>query len=319
MIVLEIIGLSYAEQALYEALVERSPAALAELGHVASTAARLEQLGLITRLPEDPPRYVAVSPEMGLDALIRARTRELAAARHRAAQLAARFHRSVPDGDSADLVEVVIGKDAVGRWFRRLQESARRRISVFDAPPYATPMGGNAVEFELLERGVEYRALYDRRAMEVPGTLSLITRYVAAGEQARVGDVPVKLALNDLPMAIMPLRHDQHVVESALVVHDSTLLDALSALFEMYWERAVPLQVRHGRLAEATGPADAQRDLLPLLTAGLTDAAIAAHLGWSDRTVRRHVRAMMVRLDARTRFQAGYQAVVRGWLDGDAL
>ncbi|MEV1178920.1 helix-turn-helix transcriptional regulator [Nonomuraea sp. NPDC049784] len=52
-----------------------------------------------------------------------------------------------------------------------------------------------------------------------------------------------------------------------------------------------------------------------MLTAGLTDAAIAAHLGWSDRTVRRHVRAMMVRLDAHTRFQAGYQAVVRGWLD----
>jgi DNA-binding CsgD family transcriptional regulator len=314
--VLEIIGLSYAEQALYEALVERSPATLAELGHAASTTAGLEELGLITRLPEDPPRYVAVSPEMGLDALIRARTRELAAARHRAAQLAARFHRSVPDDqDSAELVEVVIGKDAVGRWFQRLQESARRQIRVFDAPPYATPMGGNAVEFELLERGVEYRALYGRRAMEVPGTLSLITRYVAAGEQARVGDVPVKLALNDRPMAIMPLRHDQHVVESALVVHDSTLLDALSALFEMYWERAVPLQVRHGRLAEATGAADAQRDLLPLLTAGLTDAAIAAHLGWSDRTVRRRVRALMVQLDARTRFQAGYQAVLRGWLD----
>ncbi|MEV1171674.1 transcriptional regulator, partial [Nonomuraea sp. NPDC049784] len=268
---LEIIGLSYAEQALYEALVEHSPATLAELGHVASTAAGLEELGLITRLPEDPPRYVAVSPEMGLDALIRARTRELAAARHRAAQLAARFHRSVPDQDPEnDRVEVVVGQDAVGRWFRRLQEGARRLIRVFDAPPYATPVGGNAVEFELLERGVEYRALYDRRAMEVPGTLSQITRYVAAGEQARVGDVPVKLALNDLPLAIMPLRHDQHVVESALVVHDSTLLDALSALFEMCWERAIPLQVRHGRLAEATGTADVQRDLLPLLTAGLT-------------------------------------------------
>lgn len=150
--------------------------------------------------------------------------------------------------------------------------------------------------------------------MEVPGSVSLITRYIAAGEQARVGDIPVKLALNDQPMAIIPLRHDRHVVESALVVRDSTLLDALSALFDMYWERAAPLRVRDGRLAEATDPADAHRDLLPLLMAGLTDTAIAAHLGWSDRTVRRHVRAMMIQLDAKTRFQAGYQAVVRGWL-----
>ncbi|MGN9841010.1 LuxR C-terminal-related transcriptional regulator [Nonomuraea sp. H19] len=306
---LEIIGLSSAEVALYEALVERPAAVLGEPGHEAA-AARLEELGLITRLPGDPPRYMAVSPELGLDVLIQERTRELTAARHRIAQLAARFPPSAPG--SAELVEVVLGRDAVSRCFERLQRGARRQVRVFDAPPYSG--GGNATEFELLARGVEYRALYDRRAMEAPGTLAALTRYVAAGEQARVGDVPVKLALSDLPMAMMPLRHDAHVVESALVVHDSTLLDALSALFEMSWERAVPLHVRHGRLAEATGAAAAQRDLLPLLAAGLTDVAIAAHLGWSDRTVRRHVRAMMIRLDAQTRFQAGYQAVVRGWL-----
>ncbi|MEV0390624.1 helix-turn-helix transcriptional regulator [Nonomuraea sp. NPDC050643] len=322
---LEIIGLSPEAQTLYERLVERSPATLAELGPgspapgsltTLAAAAELEELGLITPLPGDPPRYVAVSPGRGLDALIRARTQELTATRHRIAQLSARFHRSVPDEDAAGLVEVVIGKDDVSRAFLRLQQGARRQVRVFDAPPYATPLGGNAVEFELLGRGVEVRALYDRRAMEVPGTLSLIARYIAAGEQARVGDVPVKLALNDEPMAVMPLRHDRHVVESALVVRDSTLLDALAELFEMCWERAVPLRVRQGRLAEATGAADARRDLLPLLAAGLTDAAVAAHLGWSDRTVRRHVRALMVQLDARTRFQAGYQAAARGWLAG---
>ncbi|WP_327088340.1 LuxR C-terminal-related transcriptional regulator [Nonomuraea sp. NBC_01738] len=307
---LEIIGLSQEAQALYEALVEQSPATLDEPGQ---SAVELEDLGLITRLPGDPPRYVAVSPEMGLDVLIRARTREFTEARHRVAQLAARFHRSVPD-HSAGLVEVVMGKEAVGEQFRHLQQSAPHQVRILDAPPYAISAGANSTEFEQLARGVEYRAIYDRRAMEVPGSVSLITRYIAAGEQARVGDIPVKLALNDQPMAIIPLRHDRHVVESALVVRDSTLLDALSALFDMYWERAAPLRVRDGRLAEATDPADAHRDLLPLLMAGLTDTAIAAHLGWSDRTVRRHVRAMMIQLDAKTRFQAGYQAVVRGWL-----
>ncbi|TMR88946.1 helix-turn-helix transcriptional regulator [Nonomuraea basaltis] len=314
---LEIIGLSSAEEALYEALVERSAATLAELGHEAATAARLEELGLITRLPGDPPRYVAVSPELGLDVLIHARTRELTEARHRIARLAARRHRPVPEPDAAGLVEVVLGREAVSRWFERLQQGARRQVRVFDAPPYATVADGNTAELELLRRGVEYRVLYDRRAMEAPGTLAAITRYIAAGEQARVGDVPVKLVLSDRPMAIMPLRHGEHVVESALVVHDPTLLDALSVLFETSWERAAPLHVRHGRLAEAAdaaGAAGGRRDLLPLLAAGLTDAAIAAHLGWSDRTVRRHVRDMTARLDAQTRFQAGYQAVLRGWL-----
>ncbi|WP_188195291.1 helix-turn-helix transcriptional regulator [Nonomuraea sp. SYSU D8015] len=309
---LEIIGLPPEAEALYEALVERSPATPGELGHEAATAATLEDLGLITRLPGDPPRYAAISPQLGLDALIHARTRELAGARHRIARLAARFHRPAPEPGAAGPVEVVTGRDAVLRRFELLQRGARRQVRVFDAPPYAAD--GNVTELELLTWGVEYRVLYDRRAMEAPGTLAAIAGYVAAGEQARVGDVPLKLVLSDRPEAILPARHDGHVGESALVVRDPALLGALSVLFETEWERAVPLHVRRGRLAAAPGAADARRDLLPLLAAGLTDAAIAAHLGWSDRTVRRHVRAMMARLDAQTRFQAGYQAAARGWL-----
>jgi DNA-binding NarL/FixJ family response regulator len=41
---------------------------------------------------------------------------------------------------------------------------------------------------------------------------------------------------------------------------------------------------------------------------------MAVHLGWSERTVRKHIDGMRHRLDADTRFEAGYQAVLRGWL-----
>jgi DNA-binding NarL/FixJ family response regulator len=96
-------------------------------------------------------------------------------------------------------------------------------------------------------------------------------------------------------------------------------VDALSALFEMYWDRALPLHVNDGRAELAgpssdTAPSEDDRHLLVLLVGGLTDQEIAAQLGISDRTVRRGVRAMMSRLDAATRFQAGYQAVLRGWI-----
>ncbi|MBN6056593.1 hypothetical protein JYK22_31995, partial [Nonomuraea sp. RK-328] len=326
---LRILGLSAAEQALYEALVEHAPVTLDELDRLAARhalsapagalAARLEELGLIARLPEDPPRYVVVPPEMGLDALIRERARELADARLRVARLSTRYHRTTAAQEAGGLVEVVIGREAVLQRFEQLQRGTRKEIRVFDAPPYVGVVGGNTQEFELLSRGVDYRVVYDRRAIEVRGTLRAISDYIAAGEQVRVGDVPMKLVLSDYPMALVPLRRDLQMVESALVVHDSTLLDALAALFEMYWERAVPLHIRHGRahLAETTSPTGARRDLLARLVAGQTDKAIAAHMGWSDRTVRRHVRAMMIQLDAQTRFQAGYQAVLRGWLADD--
>jgi DNA-binding NarL/FixJ family response regulator len=131
-----------------------------------------------------------------------------------------------------------------------------------------------------------------------------------------VADVPVKMTIFDDKAAILPLRQPADM-ESRLVVHNPVLVDALSALFEMYWDRALPLHVNDGR-AELAGPdaapSEDDRHLLVLLVGGLTDQEIAAQLGISDRTVRRGVRAMMGRLDAATRFQAGYQAVLRGWI-----
>jgi DNA-binding NarL/FixJ family response regulator len=96
-------------------------------------------------------------------------------------------------------------------------------------------------------------------------------------------------------------------------------VDALHELFEMYWERAVSLQVGNGH-RRPEGPAEpgpASRSLLPLLVAGLSDVAIARQLQWNERTVRRHVQGIMAELGAETRFQAGYQVVQRGWLGGD--
>ncbi|WP_306216054.1 response regulator transcription factor, partial [Actinoplanes sp. RD1] len=64
--------------------------------------------------------------------------------------------------------------------------------------------------------------------------------------------------------------------------------------------------------AAAFGPQE--RRLLALLASGSTDAVIAKTFGWSVRTVQRHLHELMERLGARTRFQAGMEAVRRGWL-----
>ena len=54
--------------------------------------------------------------------------------------------------------------------------------------------------------------------------------------------------------------------------------------------------------------------ILGLLLAGLTDQAVANHLGLSMRTVQRRVRALMDQVAAETRLQLGFQASRRGWL-----
>ncbi|WP_395298695.1 LuxR C-terminal-related transcriptional regulator [Kitasatospora hibisci] len=63
-----------------------------------------------------------------------------------------------------------------------------------------------------------------------------------------------------------------------------------------------------------TGLSAGERELLRLLSTGLTDDAAAKRLGISVRTVRRQMAALMGRLDAASRFEAGLKVAQRGWL-----
>jgi hypothetical protein len=312
---LEPLGLSAAEQSLYELLLTGAPAGADEPDEP-ETLRRLEELGLVTRLPQEPPRYAVIPPEAALAPLVAARERALDAARHRMNHLAARHRRTSASTGRPELVELVHGREATTDRVNQILRSARREVRMFDTPPYVDPglFAPDPIELEQLGRGVRFRVLYDRRGVDLPGRLAHIEGGRAAGESARVADVPFKLLIGDHRVAVLPASNDP--VESSLVVHDSVLLDALSMLFETLWERGVPLHVAE-RSQEDT-PDETDRALLALLTAGLTDQAIAAHLGWHERTAHRRLRAMITRLDAATRFQAGYQAVRRGWLTGGA-
>ncbi|MFK0169623.1 helix-turn-helix transcriptional regulator [Streptomyces sp. NPDC090306] len=63
-------------------------------------------------------------------------------------------------------------------------------------------------------------------------------------------------------------------------------------------------------------PTGRERLVLQLLADGHLDEGIARRLNVSVRTCRRIIAALMDRLDARSRFQAGVIAASRGWMDG---
>ncbi|HEX4790823.1 MAG TPA: helix-turn-helix transcriptional regulator, partial [Actinospica sp.] len=66
--------------------------------------------------------------------------------------------------------------------------------------------------------------------------------------------------------------------------------------------------------AEPGGLSRQEAQALVMLAQGRTDAAIANALGVSTRTARRITHGLLLRLDARSRFQAGVQAVRGGYL-----
>jgi DNA-binding CsgD family transcriptional regulator len=322
---LDAIGLSAVERDVYLALLDRAPQTAAELrervpvGRLPTALAALEARGLISRLAGRPVRYQPARPDLALEVLVRAQEQELQRVRVLATSLTERFHAGRADPSPGEIVEVVTTQEATTQRWAQLQQSARREVRAFDRPPYVGGGLTNNPEMDRLRAGVEYRCVYDRSGLELPGRLDGIRGFVAAGEQARVAtDVPVKMFLADDSIGLISLDRPASS-DSALVIHSSSLLDTLIALFEATWAGAVPMRFSADdpEEADADGRDDARGDrqtLLGLLAAGLTDEAIARQFGWHPRTAQRRVRDLMTALGAQTRFQAGLQAARRGWL-----
>lgn len=156
--------------------------------------------------------------------------------------------------------------------------------------------------------GRRSRAIYPVRALqEAPD--ALLTR-ARAGEQIRViSELPTRMFVLGTTHAVIPEPLGM-ADEPRLLVRQRGVVEALTMLFELLWERAAP--VPELDLGEARP--DLRRFLLQQLAAGAKDEQIARTLGMSLRTVRRRVADLLIDLGVDTRFQAGAEAVRRGWL-----
>jgi DNA-binding NarL/FixJ family response regulator len=274
---------------------------------------QLEDKGLASRLATRPASFVATAPDVALGVLVSTREQELNLVRAEMDVLAQRWRQMRHTSEAHELVEIVTGREAIQQRFMQIQRGAQHDVLCFDKPPYATEAHHNAVEMELLgERQVKCRAIYDRTALEVPGKLPEIDFCLRSGEQARVmSGVPMKMVLADEAIAILPLRRDQ--VDAAIVVHRSSLVDALRSLFDTLWARALPLERAMLSVQGDDELNSGEDQLIRLLAAGLTDEAIARQLSCGYRTVQRRIAGIMERVGAINRLQLGIQLARNGW------
>ncbi|MEV6781289.1 helix-turn-helix domain-containing protein [Streptomyces sp. NPDC051098] len=332
---LEVVGLSGAPESVYRLLVSLGEMSVNEVvGRVdlsrlavVSALESLAEQGMISVTDGIPLLYRATPPDVVLVPQLKRHAEALDLARTEVTELVQAYQATLRMQDTSHLIEVITGAEALRQHLQHIQSAAQTEMLWFCKPQYvAMPAGSNTAEFEGLARGVRYRVLYERAYFDDDGAVTNIAKAVEAGESARsVPHLPLRLAVADRAIAICPLvpggPQGSPGQPKAALIRDRSLLSALIALFERYWEDAVPLDLDGS--GAITGQTDASgrtplspmdRQLLSLLVAGVTDKAIATQTGLSRRTVQRRINGMLQLAGATTRTQLAWQAARRSWL-----
>jgi DNA-binding CsgD family transcriptional regulator len=312
---LRAVGVSEAAERLYRALlVDPHRALVPDDPDMAEglplLLAELTRLELVDNVADGP---VARDPQVAIAALVRRQQAELDEVTRAGATLSAEYAEGLLRAGRHRAAEIVNGEREVVRAMMNLVGSATREIMVLDAPPYVDQPASARAGGSAQDRGVPSRVVYAAAALEVPGRYDSIMASVRCREQARtLPEVPLKMIVVDGQRALLPLAVGTGGVRSVILVQPSLLASALAALFELLWQRAVPLAADPGDVPDELDEID--RALLVMLSSGLKDEAMARQLDISVRTLGRRVTRLMERLGATSRFQAGIQAARRGWL-----
>ncbi|NEC84726.1 helix-turn-helix transcriptional regulator [Streptomyces sp. SID12501] len=172
------------------------------------------------------------------------------------------------------------------------------------------------IDERVLRRGVRMRTVVGHAAREDPPTMAYLRELAGKGAWIRIAHDPIeRLIICDRAAALTPL-DPVHTAKGAILTHEPGLVAALVSLFERMWTGAEPLPMVEGEDAGgAAGPVnELERKVLHSLCTADKDEVGAREVGIALRTYRKHVAALMRRLDASNRFQAALLAREKGWI-----
>jgi sugar-specific transcriptional regulator TrmB len=249
---LEELGLSSSEAQVYLALLRTSgglgASAVANATGIQRTAiypvldALLEK-GMAERGAGYGGRFTAVPPRRALPSLIAREKEELANRQRLAGELADKLETVAEPFDPTAEVEVIqVLRDPrlIAERFERLELEAERQIEIFCKPPVIGRLD-NPAQAKAMRRGVRIRSVYEQSALDDPALEPYLSKWVAAGEEARFydGELPHKLAVFDRQSVLMPLVAPSGQGSTLLIRHPQLAM-SLGMLFDSFWDRAKP-------------------------------------------------------------------------------
>ncbi|MEU1285233.1 LuxR C-terminal-related transcriptional regulator [Kitasatospora sp. NPDC005856] len=329
---LELLGLDAAAEAVYREMLADPEGGVAELcerlglpeAAVREALDRLADLTLLRTSRERPGTLRPVSPERGLEILLRRQEEELARRQQEVAASKAAVARAL--GEYAKVRadtplggrERLLGLDAIQDKLEELTTRLTTEVLAVmpgGAQSAASLAASRPLDEDALRRGVRLRTVYQDSIhdADAPETLDYARWMAGLGGEVRTAPVlPPRMLVFDRSTAVVPI-DPANTRAGALCTSEPGIVASLVALFEQTWETAVPIADDRDGVAPLT-LTTGERELLRLLSTGLTDDAAAKRLGISVRTVRRQMAALMERLDAASRFEAGLKTAQRGWL-----
>jgi len=193
-------------------------------------------------------RFSAIAAEHALPSLIARAREELLQevvereriASELAKQLQALAKPAENNGES-ELIQVLRDPRVVADRFERLELEAERQIEIFIKAPFFHG-GGNPAAEKVLRRGLRVRSLYERAIMDAPEIKPFLSKWIAAGEEARIyeGDLPHKLAIFDRQNILMPLVTPTGQGRTLFIRHPQ-LATSLGMFFDFLWKDAEPI------------------------------------------------------------------------------
>jgi predicted transcriptional regulator len=315
---LEALGINETEERAYRALLANRMATCQDMAQLLAISIReaqavldrIEDKGLATRSAEPPPRYIASPPELAIEALVSQRQVVLERARQAIPELKEQASTSTPHDDE-QIVEVITSATALAQTLRQLRQAIQHEAFGFQRAPLLHP---GLINKEKMRPGVRVRSISDASYLAQPDALDTLRLDIERGEEARTfATLPIKMFIVDRRIGVIPL-HTGDQGGPTLLVRSCALMDALCALFELMWEQATPILITRTGKLEVAEPSPrlsgATRQLIPLLTAGLNDKAIAQQTGISATTLNRRIAELMKSSGTRTRFQLGWRSAL---------
>ncbi|MGW0121105.1 helix-turn-helix transcriptional regulator [Streptomyces sp. NPDC003327] len=327
---LEALGLGIDEESVYQEMLVSPAGGVEELAaRLGMTEARvrdaldqLVDLDLLAPSQDVGKGLRAVSPDVGLEVMIRRQEEELARRQEELARSKAAVARAVAayahlrPNTETEQAERLVGLDAIQTRLEALTRGLSDELMSImpgGAQSQRSLDASRPLDEAALRRGVHIRAVYQDSARNDGPTLAYAQWTTELGGLVRTSPVlPPRMVVFDRRTALVPIDPENSKL-GALCTSSPGIVASLLSLFEQTWETAVPLGADHRQPSE-DGISSSDRELLRLLASGLTDEGAGKRLGISVRTVRRQMAGLMERLNATSRFEAGLKAARCGWL-----